>query len=127
MRNLIIFVAVVAGAMCSVMPLSEYAARKALQTPEKGWAEPAVYFAARTRMRLARFAPAVVLFQSAIKTWPKSDRVDEAYYWIAFCYERAEVSPQAILWYKAFLQKYPNHEWASQAKRRLDTLEAQNL
>lgn len=127
MRNLVILVAIMMGLLCSVLPLSAYVGRKALQTPDKGWAEPAVYFAGRTRMRLARYGQAIAIFQRAIKTWPKSDRVDEAYYWIGFCYEQSRVNDQAIVWYKAFLQKYPNHQWAALAKRRLDTLEAQNL
>jgi TolA-binding protein len=127
MRSLIILLAVVLGSVFSILPLSAYMATKGLAAPQKEWAEPAVYFAARTRMRMARFPPAVALLQRAIKTWPNSPRVDEATYWIGFCYERAEVSDQAIAWYKAFLQKYPKHEWAAQAKRRLDTLEAQNL
>ena len=127
MRNLFILLAIAVALFFSVLPLSAYAALKGFATPEKEWAEPAVYFAARTRMRLSRFAPAIAILQGAIKTWPKSERVDEATYWIGFCYERSEVSDQAIAWYKAFLQRYPNHGWAAQAKRRLDTLEAQNL
>jgi TolA-binding protein len=126
-KSLVILLVIVVGLLCSVMPLSAYAARKALATPEKEWAEPTVYFAARTRMRLSRFAPAAAILQRAIKTWPKSERVDEAHYWIAFCYERSQVNDQAILWYKVFMQQYPNHQWAAQAKRRLDTLEAQGL
>jgi TolA-binding protein len=127
MRGLVILVVIVLGLVCSVMPLTDYAARKALETPGKEWAEPTVYFAARTRMRLSRFAPAAAILQRAVTTWPKSNRVDEAHYWIAFCYERSSVNDKAVVWYKAFLQKFPNHQWAAQAKRRLDTLEAQGL
>ncbi len=127
MKKLVVLLVVLVALACSIMPLSAYAARQALQSPEKSWAESAVYFAARTRMRFSRFGPAAALLERAIKTWPKSDRVDEATYWIGFCYERSSASQQAILWYKAFLQQYPEHQWAAQARRRLDTLEAQGL
>jgi len=127
MKGLIILLVVVLGLAAAVMPVSAYAARQGLANPQKGWAEPAVYFAARVRMRLTRFAPAAAILQRAVATWPKSDRVDEAYFWIAFCYERSGVNDQAVAWYKTFLAAYPNHRWASQAKRRMDSIEAQNL
>ena len=124
MKALIIALVIVFALVLSIMPLSAYAARKGLASPEKSWAEPAVYFAARTRMRLSSFVQAAAILESAVKTWPRSERIDEAYYWIAFCYERSEANVQAIAWYKAFLQAYPHHEWAAQARHRLDTLEA---
>ena len=127
MRGLVILLLVALALACSVMPLSAYAARQAFASPDKEWAEPAVYFAARVRMRFTRFLPAAAILEQAIKTWPKSDRVDEAAYWIGFCYERSQVNERAIYWYKAFLERFPNHQWAAQARRRLDTLEAQNL
>ena len=127
MKNLVILLVIVAALLCSLLPLTAYAARRALETPEQEWAEATVYFAARTRMRLSRFAPAAAILQLAIKAWPKSERVDEAYYWIAFCYEHSQANDQAIAWSKAFMERYPNHPWAAQAKRRLDTIEAQNL
>jgi TolA-binding protein len=127
MKGLIILLLIVLGLVASIMPLSDYAARKAFANPQESWAEPTAYFAARTRMRLARFAPAVAILQRAIQVWPKSDRVDEAHFWIAFCYERSGAHEAAVAWYKSFLQAYPNHRWATQAKRRLDSLEAQGL
>jgi TolA-binding protein len=78
-------------------------------------------------MRFARFSSAAAILEQAVRTWPQSDRVDEGTYWIAFSYERSQSSALAIAWYKTFLQKYPDHRWAGQAKHRLDSLEAQNL
>jgi len=127
MKKLVLLFVVLLALVCSILPITAFAGKKALQTPEKGWAEPTVYFAARVRMRMSRYLSAAAILERAIKTWPKSDRVDEATYWIAFSYERASANEQAVLWYKAFLQRYPDHQWASQARRRLDTLEAQRM
>jgi TolA-binding protein len=127
MKKLVVLLVIVVALLCSVLPITAFLGQKAFQKPEKGWAEPTVYFAARVRMRLSRFVSAGAILREAVKTWPQSDRVDEAHYWIGFCYEQSQVHDQAIVWYKAFLQLYPAHQWAAQAKRRLDTLEAQNL
>jgi len=127
MKKLMLVLGVLVVLLCCALPITGFVGQKALQKPEASWAEPAVYLAARLRMRLSRFASAGAVLQQAIKTWPKSDRVDEATYWIAFCYERAQVHDQAVAWYKAFLQRYPDHPWAAQARHRLDSLEAQNL
>ena len=126
-KLLVILVVALFAAVASILPLTALLARKGLQAPEKPWAEKAVYFAARTRMRLSRHQAAVPYLERALQVWPKSDRVDEAVYWIAFSYERALAFEPAIRWYQAFLTQYPQHPWASQAKRRLDTLEAQIL
>ncbi|NLF15754.1 MAG: tetratricopeptide repeat protein [Lentisphaerae bacterium] len=126
-KLLIVLVVALFAAVAAIMPLTAQVARKGLETPEKPCAEKAVYFAARTRMRLSRYQAAVPYLERALQVWPKSDRADEAVYWIAFSYERAGAPAQAARWYKAFMTQYPQHPWASQAKRRLDTLEAQNL
>lgn len=127
MKKLLVVFGVLVVLLCCALPITGFVGQKALQRPEASWSEPAVYFAARLRMRLSRFASAAAILQHAIKVWPKSERVDEATYWIAFSYERAQVYDQAIVWYGAFLQRYPDHVWAAQARHRLDAIEAQHL
>lgn len=127
MKKLLILLALPIALALSAMPLSSLAVQKAFATPEKEWAQPAVYFAARLRMKCFRYRPAVAILEQALKTWPEGKDVPKAYYWIAFCYERSNANDQAVRWYGLFTQKYPNHMWADQARRRMEAIEAQNL
>ena len=127
MKNLIIAIVVLVLLFSSILPISALLVKQGFKKPEATWAPKVVTFGARLRMKIFRYGSARVILERAIKTWPEHEKVDEQTYWIGFCYEKSGKEEQAVTWYGTFLQRWPKHRWAEQAKRRIDMIEAKNL
>lgn len=127
MKKLLIVLVALILLFSSILPLSALLVRQGFSKPEAGWAPKVVYFGARLRMRIFRYGSARFILEKALTTWPEYEKVDEGTYWIGFCHEKSGAEPQAITWYRTFLQRWPSHQWAEQAKRRIDMIEAKNL
>ncbi len=54
-------------------------------------------------------------FQRFIERYPRSARVPEAKYYIAFCRYNLRQFREAVTLFESFLQKYPDHEFAPEA------------
>jgi TolA-binding protein len=127
MKKLIILLAIPFVVLSTILPVTALLVKKGFAQPQESWAPKAVYFGARLRMKIARYETARRILAKALTTWPTYDRVDDATYWVGFCYEKTDRDAEAMTWYRNFLQKWPRHRWAEQARRRLELLEAQNL
>jgi len=57
--------------------------------------------------RDGKYEEAVDGFKTFLKTYPKSDRADNAHFWIGECYMAVKQYEQAILAYQEVIKKYP--------------------
>ncbi|MBN2451234.1 MAG: tetratricopeptide repeat protein [Lentisphaeria bacterium] len=127
MKKLLLILGIIILVVSTIMPVTAFGVRQGFQHPDKGWAQTAVYWGARLRMRCSRYQAAIPILERALKVWPNGLKADETMYWIGLCYERSGGSMQALTWYKAFVEKHPHHRWEAQAQRRIASIEASNL
>jgi tol-pal system protein YbgF len=65
------------------------------------------YDKALASYKQGKYAEAIDAFRLFLKTYPKSDRADNAYFWIGECYMGLKQYEQAILAFQDVIKKYP--------------------
>ncbi|OGV71369.1 MAG: hypothetical protein A3K19_01390 [Lentisphaerae bacterium RIFOXYB12_FULL_65_16] len=119
-----ILVALVAMVIC-IMPITKLMVQQGIKNKDKEWAPGVVYQAGRIRMRLQQYRSSGQILEKALEVFPKYKDAENAHFWIAICYEKTKRPDEAMKWYKKFVEKYPNHMWVDQAKRRMAMIEGQ--
>jgi len=127
MKKLYIILAIVIACCVMIIPITAFMIRTGFKHQEKPWAAGLVYRGAAVRMRLQQFGSAQRVLARAVEVFPDYKDVPRAHYWLALCAEKSGNAKEAISGYNDFLGRWPKHPWASQANRRLSTLEAQNM
>lgn len=91
------------------MPPAYEAPQPEVQPPEskKEMTESQIYDMALNLYREGKYEDSISLFQEFIKRFPKSDRADNAYFWIGECYMALRQFSQAILSYDKVIKNYP--------------------
>ncbi|MBN1863686.1 MAG: hypothetical protein JW808_02170 [Victivallales bacterium] len=74
------------------------------------------------KMRLHDHKGGRILAEKAVLYFPESSQLDYFVYNAAICGEQEGMYDVAIFWYDHFLARFPDHEWASQAKNKLNIL-----
>ena len=129
-KKLIILVIILAiGGVVFMPEITSFSAKKAFEAEniDKPWAPETVYKAAKINMRFWRYRTARTLLEKGIDTFPTEAWVGDAHYQIGLCYEKIGDPTKAIEWYELFTQKYPNHEWQGQAKKRIVNIQANSM
>jgi TolA-binding protein len=108
----------------SLLPISDFLVKSAVQHPREEWAPWAAYTGARIQMRLFRWDEAISSLKTAMNYFPRYRKLPEAYFWMGLCYEDSNRPKEAMQWYQSFIQRWPQHRWAAQAENRLRRLQA---
>ena len=124
MKIVYVLLALLVAAGVFILPITQFVVTQGLTHTDKKWAPDAVYFGARTRMRLMQYRSAAKILTKSVETFPKYQNNDRAYYLVGFCHEKLKNDPLATQWYKEFLRRWPKHPWALQAEQRLKMIEA---
>lgn len=66
-----------------------------------------LYDTSLASFRERRFEEAIEGFKAFLERYPKSDRADNAYFWVGECYLGLKQYEQAILAYQEVIEKYP--------------------
>ena len=130
MKKLIIMVIILVICGVVFMPeITSISAKKAFEEEnvDKDWAPKTAYNAAKMNLRFWRYRSARTMLEKAIGKFPEEDWVDDAHFQIGLCYEKIGEADTALDWYKLFLNKYPQHRWEGQAKKRVANIEANKL
>ena len=83
-----------------------------------GLSETGQYDIALAAFRNGRFEDAMEGFEAFLKKYPKSDRADNAQFWIGECFMALKHYEQAILAYQKVIKKYPGGNKAPNAMLR---------
>jgi TolA-binding protein len=125
MKGFIVLLAVLLAAAVIGLP---YGSGKMIEQgfarPQEKWAAGAVFRGARIRMVLQQYASARAAMEKGMQVFPTYPDLSKAHYWVAVCYEKEGNSQSALAGFKSFLARWPNHQWADQARRHVATLEA---
>ncbi len=106
--------------------IAAYSAKKALKKENKfkPWAPMTAYRAAKINMKFWRYEASNEILMKTVKTFPEENWISDAYYKMAFCYEKSGKLRVAVNYYKFFIKKYPKHVWKDQAAKRATNIEA---
>jgi outer membrane protein assembly factor BamD (BamD/ComL family) len=127
MKKLIIILLIIGLISVIFLPdITAFGARMGMdeENRDKKWAENLGFLACQTNIRFLRYGSAIDLCKDFINTWPDSEKVPEAYYYLALSYENDDQIDKAMVTYKKFEDKFPNHMWIEQAESRRRRLEA---
>ncbi len=120
-----VIAAVLLVGMVMALPVGvNLAIRQGFLHSDKPWAAGAVFGGAHFLMILQQPARACTVMQQGLDRFPDYPHRAEVTFRIAFCYEKTGNNAQAIDWYKQFLDQWPEHAWADQARRHLQRLTA---
>ena len=81
--------------------------RKEAATPPPEQDETTLYDGGMAVFKAGRYEEAMDAFNSLLKKYPKSDRADNAQFWIGECYMALKQYEQAILAYQKVIKTYP--------------------
>lgn len=116
-------------AIGSLPQISVFMARKAFRAENinRPWAPKIAYGAGKLNMRLWRYKAGGTILKKCLETWKDAEWAGNATFQLALCYEKQGKADKAIAQYKLFLKKYPKHQWAEQARKRISNIEANKL
>ncbi|MCF7855199.1 MAG: tetratricopeptide repeat protein [Candidatus Pacebacteria bacterium] len=106
-----------------ISPITSFVIENGLKNSDQHWAPALVFGGARMKMRILQHEDALKAFQEGIRHFPNYKQMPKIYFWVAFSYEKEDRIDMARQWYEKYLDKWPDHIWASQARNRLARLE----
>ena len=127
MKKILAVLVIVILIVSSIVPITAFMARYGLTNKDKGFAPGLVFTAGNIRLKLQQHRSAGAIFQKAVEAFPQNKRAPEACYRVGLCYEKLGLPEEAVKWYQDFMARWPQHEWASQAGKRIVNLEANSL
>ena len=126
-KKIVIALAVLVFSAVIFMPeIAAFSAKKAFrkENRKQPWAPMTAYRAGKFNMRFWRYKAARKILEKTVKTFPTEIWVRDAYYQIAFCYEKSGELLTAIEKYEEFMTNYPTHVWRDQAAKRVFNIKA---
>ncbi len=125
-KKIIGLAALMFSAVIFMPEITAFSAKKAFRKENKNqpWAPMTAYRAGKINMRFWRYKTARKILEKSVKTFPKELWISDAYYQIAFCYEKTGEPLKAIEKYEAFMEKYSTHAWKDQAAKRVINIKA---
>ena len=122
-KKLFILVLILAVVGLATIPLwTQKMANDAFAHPEKAGSSKRIKEALLVEIRLQRFKKARKLAEKAIIYFPESIEMPYFIYNAAKSANQEKKPYVAIFWYSYFLKKFPNHQWAQQAKNTVNKL-----
>lgn len=125
MKRLLVIGALSVALVLALVPLAGHMAQYGFRHPDKAWAQRLVYTGATIQMWSQQYRTAVQILARAVIDFPDAPNVGRAYYRIGFCHQRMGNDEAALLWYSRFLDRWPRHVRAPQARRRVAQLETE--
>ena len=106
--------------------ITAFSAKKAFlkENRTQSWAPMTAYRAGKINMKFWRYKTARKILEKTVKTFPKELWVSDAYFKIAFCYEKTGELLKAIEKYEEFMKRYSTHAWRDQAAKRVINIKA---
>jgi len=123
-KKLFILLVVLVGGVIAWIPWwSSKLAEKALQNPRKASSPQILQKAIEVKNTIYLFSQAGELAEQGVLLFPEARNYDYFLNTAATCARRTSKPEVAIFWYKVFLETFPKHMWADQARRNLKQLE----
>jgi len=88
--------------------------------PEKPGSDDLVRKAIQIKMYMLGFKEAGIIAEKGIIFFPESPHLPNFIYTAAVCAEKQQNFTVAVHWFQRFLEIFPEHEWAQQARNRLN-------
>ena len=122
LKKILILLVIAAIVGVATVPIwTHIMAERAFENPGRQSTEK-IRQALLVKMRLHDYKGGRVLAERAILFFPESTQLPYFVYNAAICGEQEGMFDVAIHWYDHFLNRFPEHEWAAQAKNKLTTL-----
>ena len=123
-KKLFILAVVLVGGVIAWIPWwSSKLAEKALDNPRARNAPKILEKAIKIKNTIYLFSQAGELAEQGVILFPEAPNYDYFLNTAAFCAKKNSKPEVAIFWYKMFLETFPKHMWADQARRSLRQLE----
>ncbi|HPN84723.1 MAG TPA: hypothetical protein PK821_05230 [Victivallales bacterium] len=122
-KKLIILVFVAGAVAVASIPMwTSFIADNAFKKHELSDSPEMIDKAIRLKMYFYLYADARKIAEKAIIYFPESKFAPGYIYSAGMCAEKEKNVDAAIYWYEYFIQRYPNHSWASATKNNLNKL-----
>ena len=106
-----------------VNPITSFLIESGLDNREQQWAPTLVFGGARMKMRIMQYDDAIAAFKQGIALFSNHKNMPKIYFWTALSYEKTGNAEGAHQWYSQYLDRWPHHMWAAQARNRLARLD----
>ncbi|MBI1373117.1 MAG: tetratricopeptide repeat protein [Phycisphaera sp.] len=85
------------------------------------------YAKGKSMFDVSKYDEALAAYTQALKDKPDDKRAVESRFNVARCLEQLKRDSEAKAAYKAFAEKYPKHELADKARKRVEAYDLQNV
>ena len=122
-KKLFILALILGVVAVATIPLwTQKMAEEAFKHPERKDSPRRIKEAMLVKVRLQRYKQARELAEKGVIYFPESKELPDFIYNAAKCANQEKKPFVAIFWYQNFLKKFPEHQWAQQAKNALNKL-----
>ena len=122
-KKLFILALILGVVAVATIPLwTQKMADEAFKHPERRDSPRRIKEAMLVKVRLQRYKQARELAEKAVIYFPEAREEPDFIYNAAKCANQERKPFVAIFWYQKFLDRFPKHKWAQQAKNSLNKL-----